>query len=706
MPNKKFPKMSQAQLKLLIKKQNQNFEKTMIILQPPRYIQQPPIREFRRGSHSVSPKKPPKTEARPVPPPRNLEKPITVLQPPKSAQQPPIVDFNRGSNWASPRKQTEPEGCFVAPTENSEKPFSTLQAPRYVRRPPVREFNRKANRPKVRLETPTQNFEKPITILQRSTWVPRQKQTRPEVRPETPNQNFEKPITILQPPIRDLNPGSNRVSCERQGKPKVPPETPTPETAGGWQHVDDVGVLVLQKVQVSQVEEKEQNPKNDAKQWAQNPKNDDRQKQRRPKNATKLLKQNLENEARQGEQGLEEDDQQSSKKQVRRKKRALNKTRGKDGKDRQKTRRNQEQAASEDSPRYRVGLSQDESGSLSSSVSSSSASSSGPKADEPLANFPSLETLHKTAWSFFSHPHYKPVETPPSTAVPITPRARETDQKDLDSIPLQPPPLNLRALNQAFENLAASNPWRQESRAEEPLRPRPGRSIFDEYITPHFKLTREQKLRLQAVVSQEDIPLEEALLAVIQDLRKERLARESAASPAAADSGPNMQGYPPPNRHFGAHPYEVQPEYGYYSQPANGYYPHPENGFYMQSGDGFYMQPGDDFGFQPQPGCGYSLAYDPYSHPGQVYPMHPQQVYPMTHQLVYPMTHQPVCPVPQQPQPKWDSTPPDFMRPQEVDFVSGFIRDFMPDILGAPDFSASSSSRSSPSSQSSRGSML
>jgi len=227
--------------------------------------------------------------------------------------------------------------------------------------------------------------------------------------------------------------GTSWVSPKKQGKPKVPPETPTPGATGKWQQNRDMEVLVpmkeepLQMMQVAQslqevlwqddAKQREQNPENDAKQKKRNTKNDGKQKKQNRKNDAKEKKQKLENDAKQGEQNLEDDGKQGSEKQVKRTKRTHNKDRGKDRKNGQNTRLNQEQAANEDSSGYQQ-LFGSFSSSLSSSTTTSSssfASSNGPKAVVTLANFPSLETLQKTAWSFFFHPELKPVDTPPTT---------------------------------------------------------------------------------------------------------------------------------------------------------------------------------------------------------------------------------------------------------------------------------------------------
>ncbi|EDV46500.2 uncharacterized protein LOC6549842 isoform X1 [Drosophila erecta] len=67
MPHKKFPRMSQAQLKRLIKSQNQNLEKAACILEPPKIIQQPLIGQLIITPNAAYAKKQRKTGARPNP---------------------------------------------------------------------------------------------------------------------------------------------------------------------------------------------------------------------------------------------------------------------------------------------------------------------------------------------------------------------------------------------------------------------------------------------------------------------------------------------------------------------------------------------------------------------------------------------------------------------------------------------------------------
>ncbi|XP_043659946.1 uncharacterized protein LOC122624464 [Drosophila teissieri] len=67
MPHKKFPRMSQAQLKRLIKSQNQNLEKAACILEPPKIIQQPLLGQTIMPSNSAYAKKQRKTATRPNP---------------------------------------------------------------------------------------------------------------------------------------------------------------------------------------------------------------------------------------------------------------------------------------------------------------------------------------------------------------------------------------------------------------------------------------------------------------------------------------------------------------------------------------------------------------------------------------------------------------------------------------------------------------
>jgi len=65
MPHKKFPRMSQAQLKRLIKSQNQNIAKAACILEPPKIIQQPSMRQSIIPPNPAYSKKQGKNAARP-----------------------------------------------------------------------------------------------------------------------------------------------------------------------------------------------------------------------------------------------------------------------------------------------------------------------------------------------------------------------------------------------------------------------------------------------------------------------------------------------------------------------------------------------------------------------------------------------------------------------------------------------------------------
>ena len=77
-------------------------------------------------------------------------------------------------------------------------------------------------------------------------------------------------------------------------------------------------------------------------------------------------------------------------------------------------------------------------------------------------------------------------------------------------------PLKRSALNVAFESYSLMQLEVDESKSQEP-----GRVIMDAEITPAYMLNAHQQLRLQAAIMQENVPLAEALMPIVEDLYEE-----------------------------------------------------------------------------------------------------------------------------------------------------------------------------------------
>ncbi|XP_017067408.1 pollen-specific leucine-rich repeat extensin-like protein 1 [Drosophila eugracilis] len=157
---------------------------------------------------------------------------------------------------------------------------------------------------------------------------------------------------------------------------------------------------------------------------------------------------------------------------------------------------------------------------------------------------PSYEKLRQTAWEFFSYPAFQPSEPGPASTATITPKIRGVTQPQLattmDVVSLgssQATPLDPSVLNMAFETFSFMDISEREHQPGEPSRPR-GCTVYDANMSDHIQLTPEQKIRLQIAVTQKDIPLQEALMAIAEELRSEHL------KPPPADEPPIKQQYP------------------------------------------------------------------------------------------------------------------------------------------------------------------
>ncbi|XP_017055895.1 altered inheritance of mitochondria protein 3 [Drosophila ficusphila] len=507
--------MSQAQLKLLIKKQNPNLGKPMTILEPPKIIQQPPMKEFRRKPpNPVSSKKQSKPGVAPPTPKANekeengkrllVEKTEDVVeqnsQKPDSPQQngnalpvekTEIVTKQNSQRQDSPQEEETPQQMCQKPEEEEELPKENDWAT--------------SNIDVAQQEPKLHNDRKPP--LQK--WYPRE-QARQKPLPQGPPQ-----LGSLHeyPPLNYYHNG-----VIRQQPQHSPPE------------YYQVQPNYVQAAVLSQPYGSAANPHPSGYQaW------------------------------------------------------------------------------------YRL---EDEYPELPTSSSSSSAPynvSHGPSVPITNDGRTHMPPPNANAWNYFTG--YQATRGPidgPSTTVTITPQFNGITQPQLSSTmemtPLgsyEAPLLQPETLNLNFDTFSLTGLSVQEPRQGEPAHP-PGYHVFNASESQTVMLTAEDRRHLQEALTQREIPLDIALRAVIEDLRRERLGQGAATHlPEQPSQHASMQAeYPPnsngpisqdhnacmeqvnqsatayPNGDMDASGYPTSSGYsgGYQAQPGNGYYdPNPES---------------------------------------------------------------------------------------------------------------------------------
>ncbi|XP_044250721.1 uncharacterized protein [Drosophila takahashii] len=505
------------------------------------------------------------------------------------------------------------------------------------------------------------------------------------------NQNLEKPMTILepprfiqQPPMREFvqptkangnsngngNAIANAVSPKKLAKIEVPPRTTGTAAEKGSDKIDE---MVMK-------EEKKQSPQ---KEYQKEMVEDQKEKKQDQKEMEKYQK-----EMEKYEKELQEDQKQIPD----------------DFKPMQAISNPKDEAVEQVNHEY-----QDLPGCSSSSSSCKCDSNEEVEMPLPLDNFPSLESLQSSAWKFFSYPDFHPMED-------VTPHYMGNNQEPLtetlDVMPLpsyEAPPLDLSNLSLAFDNfsLADLSP-EQEMMQAEPHRP-PGCSIFGAHISATDKLTEGQKILLQAAVTQPDIPLEDALMAIVLDLRHERLSQEAAAAAAAAASATTYSSYPTndaqgfPNMHdYSQDSYfssgypgsqdqsQNQSQY-HQNQPDNSYYSNyqnqPESSYNFQAENAYPFQGWD---FPEFPGYDLNLPTNPQSQSQSPEMMMENSMAQQAEQPMPPLAY------PMQQQQQSDFLP-NLNQPQvdNDDIIPDFIRDFWPELLMSPDLNTTTSGASS-----------
>ncbi|KAH8354664.1 hypothetical protein KR084_001205 [Drosophila pseudotakahashii] len=206
-------------------------------------------------------------------------------------------------------------------------------------------------------------------------------------------------------------------------------------------------------------------------------------------------------------------------------------------------------------------------------------------------------------------------------------------------------------------------------------------------------------------------------MAIVLDLRHERLSQEAAAAAAAAapasySSHPNVstndaQGYPnmpdySQDSYFSGYQAQDQTQNQSLDQPQaqlnNGYnyQNEPKNDYYYQNqaeNSHFYQnQPENRYFHQDQPenaylsqlGYGRGLSYQPNRQP-----MMPEN------SMASMQAEQPMPPLAAYPMQQSDCTPSNLNQPQEDELIPDFIRDFWPELMMSPDYNAASGSNRS-----------
>ncbi|XP_030563292.1 uncharacterized protein LOC115764430 isoform X2 [Drosophila novamexicana] len=130
------------------------------------------------------------------------------------------------------------------------------------------------------------------------------------------------------------------------------------------------------------------------------------------------------------------------------------------------------------------------------------------------------------AMNFFRCPERHP-PTPgmgPSTTIQVIPKDNNNNinTTNIDSIEVMPlscaraAPLKRSSLNVGFQSYSLMQLEVDEGQSQEP-----GRLVMDAEISPTYMLTTHQQLRLQAAIMQENVPLADALLPIVEDLYEE-----------------------------------------------------------------------------------------------------------------------------------------------------------------------------------------
>ncbi|XP_064537099.1 uncharacterized protein LOC135427500 isoform X2 [Drosophila montana] len=112
----------------------------------------------------------------------------------------------------------------------------------------------------------------------------------------------------------------------------------------------------------------------------------------------------------------------------------------------------------------------------------------------------------------------------PSTTIQVIPKDNNNNvnPNNMDSIEVMPlscaraAPLKRNSLNVAFQSYSLMQLEVDEGQSQEP-----GRVVMDAEISPTYMLTTHQQLRLQAAIMQENVPLADALLPIVEDLYEE-----------------------------------------------------------------------------------------------------------------------------------------------------------------------------------------
>ncbi|XP_030563266.1 uncharacterized protein LOC115764408 [Drosophila novamexicana] len=130
------------------------------------------------------------------------------------------------------------------------------------------------------------------------------------------------------------------------------------------------------------------------------------------------------------------------------------------------------------------------------------------------------------AMDFFRFPEHHPPAPcmGPSTTIQVIPKDNNNNvnPNNMDSIEVVPlscaraAPLKRSSLNVAFQSYSLMQLEVDEGQSQEP-----GRLVMDAEISPTYMLTTHQQLRLQAAIMQENVPLADALLPIVEDLYEE-----------------------------------------------------------------------------------------------------------------------------------------------------------------------------------------
>lgn len=130
------------------------------------------------------------------------------------------------------------------------------------------------------------------------------------------------------------------------------------------------------------------------------------------------------------------------------------------------------------------------------------------------------------AMDFFRRPecHQPSRDMGPSTTIQVIPKDdnNNINTHNIDSIEVVPlgcaqaAPLKRSSLNVAFQSYSLMQLEVDEGKSTEP-----GRVVMDAQISPTYMLTAHQQLRLQAAIMQENVPLSDALMPIVEDLYEE-----------------------------------------------------------------------------------------------------------------------------------------------------------------------------------------